>query len=76
MADVDSKSLGIPNISCLRKFWFYTEPPLHDPEEFKDKLTILHFAPTGPGSGSYKTRLEEGRLLICQYLVDEDKRAS
>ena len=73
MADMDSKTLGIPGISCLREFRFATEPPLHDPEEFKDKLTILHFARTNPGSVSYKIRLEEGRLLTRQHLVDEDK---
>ena len=73
MADVDSKSLGIPGISCVRKFRFATEPPLHDPEEFKDKLTILHFAHTDSGSVAYKTRLKEGCLLTRQHLEDEDK---
>jgi hypothetical protein len=73
MTDMDAKSLGIPGISCMREFRYASEPPTHDPEEFKDKLTILHFARTDPGSVAYKTRQEDGRLLTRQHLVGEDK---
>jgi hypothetical protein len=73
MTDWDTKSLGIPGISCIREFRFATEPPTLDPDELKDRLSILHFACTDPGSVAYKTRQEEGRLLTRQYLVREDK---
>jgi hypothetical protein len=73
MTDWDTKSLGIPGISCVREFRFATEPPTLDPDELKDRLSILHFARTDPGSVAYKTRQEEGRLLTRQYLVGEDK---
>jgi hypothetical protein len=73
MSNWDVKSLGIPGISCVREFCYATEPPTHDPDELKDKLTILHFARTDPGSVAYKSRQEDGRLLNRQYMVDEDK---
>jgi hypothetical protein len=73
MTDWDTRSFGIPGISCIREFRFATEPPTLDPDELKDRLSILHFARTDPGNVAYKTRQEEGHLLTRQYLVGEDK---
>jgi hypothetical protein len=36
-------------------------------------LVSTPFAPTDPGSASYQSRMEDGRLLIRQQLVGEDK---
>jgi hypothetical protein len=72
-AEHDPKAFGVTGVQALRDFRFATAPPTHDPEELKEKVTILHHARTDPGSVLYRTRQEEGRLLIRQHLVSEDK---
>jgi hypothetical protein len=72
-AECDPKAFGATGVQALRDFRFATTPPTHNPEELKEKVTILHCARTDPSSVHCQTRQEEGRLLIRQHLVSEDK---
>jgi hypothetical protein len=72
-AEYDPKAFGVTGVQGLRDFRFATEPPVHDPDEMKDKITIIHFARTDPGSAECRTRQEDGRLLTRQHLMSEDK---
>jgi hypothetical protein len=72
-AEYFPKAFGVTGVQGLRDFCFATEPPVQDPDEMKDKITIIHFARTDPGSAEYRTRQEDGRLLTRQHLVSEDK---
>jgi hypothetical protein len=71
-AEYDVKAFGVTGVQALRGFLFATTPPTNDPEELKEKMTILHYARTDPGCVDYKTRQEDGRLLTRQRLVNED----
>jgi hypothetical protein len=72
-AEYDQKAFGVPGVQALRDFRFASDPPIHDPDEFKDRITLFCYAGTDLGSAEYTTRQEDGRLLTRQHLVGEDK---
>jgi hypothetical protein len=73
MASWDGRVWGLPGVQSLREFRWAKDPPIIDHEEVKELLGIYHFAPTNPGSASYQSCMEDGRVLIRQQLVGEDK---
>ncbi len=72
-ANLDPAMFDAVFAATLRKFAWATEVPNVDHDKIKSSLGIYHFAQVRAQSQLFTQRVEQGRILIRQEDVDEDK---
>jgi hypothetical protein len=73
VASLDPNMFDAVFASALRKFGWTTEVPTHNADSVKYDLGIYHFAQVRAQSHIYTQRVEQGRIMIRQEDLGEDK---